>query len=306
MAAVDLDQIETFLAVVAARSFSKAARRLNTTQPAVSLRIAALESGLGKRLLDRTTRDVSLTPDGRAFLDYAERMAALRQEAELAVADPSRVTGTVRLGVSETIVHAWLPELIEEVSRSFPAVELEITVDTTASTRDLLVARELDVAFLMGPVAEPDMVNAPLCAFPVSWVVPPALELPQPATLADLARHRIITYPRRTRPTVSLLRSLHAAGLRGARLIASSSLATNMRLVESGVGVAALPAFMVREPVARGTLRAIAVAPDAVVEPLAFTVTHPTSRTSALVDRVAACALACAAQFDKNFILIDI
>ena len=298
--AVDLDQIETFLAVVSARSFSKAARRLNTTQPAVSLRIQALETSLGKRLLDRTTRDVSLTPEGRAFLDYAERMAALRQEAQLAIADPDRVTGTVRLGVSETVVHAWLPDLIEELSRRFPAVELELTVDTTAATRDLLVGRELDLAFLMGPVAEPEMVNHPLCSFPLVWVAPPAFDLPEPATLNDLARYRIITYSRRTRPTVALTRMLQAAGIRDARLIASTSLATNNRLVESGVGVAPLPAFTVEEAIAAGRLRRVVVIPDAELEPLAFTVTHPAATRNALVGRVVACALECAVAFDKK------
>ncbi len=292
---MDLDQIETFLAVVAARSFSKAAKRLNTTQPNVSLRIAALERELGKRLLDRSNREVTPTPEGRAFAVYAERMSLLREQARMAVADPETLAAVVRLGVSETIVHDWLPEFIRRVNQTYPRVELELTVDTTPHLRDLLVTRELDMGFLLGPVAEPNLHNRHLCTYELIWVASPVLDLPDGLLgLEALCAFPIITYPRRTRPTIALSRRLQKLGKSGSRLIASGSLATNHKLALAGVGVAPLPAFMVRDDVAAGRLRILQVDADAELDPLPFTVTFPALGVTALIEAVSGIAVACA------------
>ena len=106
---IDFRTIETFLWVATLRSFRGAAEKLNTTQPAVSMRIAQLEDLLGVRLLERDRRVVAPTPKGQALVGYAERLMQLRAEMIEAVGDRSTMRGIVRLGCSETIVHTWLP-----------------------------------------------------------------------------------------------------------------------------------------------------------------------------------------------------
>src|SRR6202045_3103028 len=110
---VDFKMLETFMWVANLRSFRGAAEKLNTTQPAVSMRIAQLEDALGVRLLERDRRLVAPTQKGQEMLRYAERLVRLRAEMIEAVGDRSTMRGLVRLGVSETIVHTWLPTLIE-------------------------------------------------------------------------------------------------------------------------------------------------------------------------------------------------
>ena len=84
---MDLFQLETFLAVAEERSFSRAAARLHRTQPAVSQVIAKLEAELGETLLDRSSRDGTLTDAGGVLREYAEKMLNLRADAASALVD---------------------------------------------------------------------------------------------------------------------------------------------------------------------------------------------------------------------------
>ena len=87
------------------------------------------------------------------------------------------IGGRICLGVSETIVQTWLPQLLERVHATFPDVLIEIEVDTTPVLRAHLLAREIDLALLLGPVDEPQAQNLPLCRYPLAWVASPMLAL---------------------------------------------------------------------------------------------------------------------------------
>src|SRR5258708_3518257 len=93
---VDLRNLETFVWVAQLRGFRAAAAKLNTTQPAVSARIAALEDELGARLFDRARRGAALTVKGEKLLGYPERMLQLRADMLQAVPDPTEVRGPRR------------------------------------------------------------------------------------------------------------------------------------------------------------------------------------------------------------------
>src|ERR1700679_4290014 len=82
---MELNQLETFLAVAEERSFSRAAQRLHRTQPAVSQVVRKLESSVGETLFDRAARDGSLTPAGELLREYTLRLLALRREASSAM-----------------------------------------------------------------------------------------------------------------------------------------------------------------------------------------------------------------------------
>src|SRR3546814_6994632 len=122
--------------------------------------------------------------------------------------------GVVRLGVAETIVHTWLAKLIERMHAVYPALTLEIEVDTSPLLRERLVSHQLDIAFLLGPVSEPRMKNVALSSYPLAWVASPDLDLgPDPVPLGVLARWPIITYPRNTRPYITVRSEEHTSEL---------------------------------------------------------------------------------------------
>ena len=122
---LDFKSIETFLWVVKLGSFRSAAQRLNTTQPAISQRIAQLEREMGVRLLNRDHRVASPTPSGRQMLVYAEKLIGLRAEMMTEICESSAVRGVLRLGVAETIVHTWFPQLVKSVNELYPNLSLD-------------------------------------------------------------------------------------------------------------------------------------------------------------------------------------
>ena len=160
---VDFKNLETFLEVARLASFRAASLRLNATQPAISQRVAQLESQLGVRLFVRESRRVTPTPKGRELMLYAEKLLALRAEMVAAVGDPATLVGVLRIGVAETIVHTWLPRLIERVSRDYPRLTIEIEVDISPNMRERLISREIDLAFLMDTFAGEPLVSRDLC-----------------------------------------------------------------------------------------------------------------------------------------------
>ncbi len=269
---MEIRELEAFYHAATMRSFSRAAERLDTSQPTVSARIAALERRLGVKLFERAGRSARLTARGRDLLGWAERILGLVRDAEGAVGDPSAHRGTVRLGTAETIVHTWLPTLMERVRKAFPRLDLELTVDVSPNLRNGLESRELDLAFLMGPLAGPTFTNHALCSYPLTLAAAPSLGLARRTTAERLLEHPVITFPRNTRPTELIVEAIRRRTGRTPRLVASGAMSANIPLALAGAGVALVPEVVVRRELAAGRLRA--TRPDFALEPLRFTATH--------------------------------
>jgi DNA-binding transcriptional LysR family regulator len=282
---IDFKTLETFIWVANLRSFRGAAEKLNTTQPAVSMRIAQLEELLRVRLLDRDRRAVALTDKGREVLAHAERLIQLRDEMIEAVGNRSVVRGIVRLGVAETIVHTWLPRLIERVNAAYPNLEIEIEVDISTHLRERLLAKDLNLALLLGPISDPDIHSQPLCSFPLAFMACDAIRFGKKVvSLDDIARWPIITFSRHTQPYVTVRELFTRAGLR-ATMHASASLATVVRMALDGIGVAVIPPDILVNVPASARLRPLKT--DASLPDLHFVVSRPATPTSFAAQKVA-------------------
>lgn len=272
---MEFKEIEAFYWTAVLRGFARAADHLDTSQPTISARIAALERRLGVALFDRSGRDARLTARGAEMLRWAERIRRITREAEAAVSDNFVTHGAIRIGASETIVHTLLPGFIKSLKTEFPNLNLELTVDTTPVLREALVARELDLGFMLGPVSEPAMLSRPLAIYSLGFFAAPSLALGgRQLGLADVAELPFITYPRHTRPTATLYNYLSAASDGPPRLIATPSLVTNVRLATIGVGIVVVPLVMIKDEVASGVLEKIDLGFE--LEPLRFTAAYST------------------------------
>jgi len=150
---MELNQLETFLAVAEERSFSRAAVRMHRTQPAISQVIRKLEESVGESLFDRAARDGSLTAAGTLLRDYAQRLLALRREASSALGElKSLERGHLQLGANEYTCMYLLPA-IDAFRQEFPHVN--VTVQRTLASR---VPEELNLrTFEIGIVSfKPD------------------------------------------------------------------------------------------------------------------------------------------------------
>jgi DNA-binding transcriptional LysR family regulator len=283
---LDFRSIETFLWVVKLGSFRGAAQRLNTTQPAISQRIAGLEREMGVRLLNRDHRVATPTPSGRQMMVYAEKLIGLRSEMMAEVGDRSAMRGVLRLGVAETIVHTWLPRLIKSVNTTYPNLSLEIEVDITPNLNARLLAQEVELAFVLGPPPDAGVRNRVLCDYPVGFFASPSLGFGNgPHALAELAKFPIITFPSKTRPYEMVRALFNRPELPPIRLHASASLATVIHMANEGLGVAVIPAAIVENELASGRLQQLGT--DFNIPPLTFSAAWLASPEMVAVERVA-------------------
>jgi len=286
MTRVNLEQLRTFLAVVRLGGVRKAASVLNITQPAVTARIKALEETLGCALYDRTSRGIRLTKRGELLVAHAEKLEHLVELVERDVVDPAGVDRRLRLGVSETIAQCWLPDLVAGLHATYPQLEIDINVDISPNLREALLARDLDLAILLGPISEHTVDNVALPGFDLAWYIS-AAEAPRADPVEHLSRP-VLTYARNTRPYRELRELLFERVGPDVSLFPSTSLSACFRLVAANLGVAALPRALGEEHVAAGQIREFD--PGWVPSPLNFTASYLGLPKSHVVETAASLA----------------
>ena len=188
------DGMAEFQRVAEAGSFTGAARRLGMSKSAVSAAITRLEKRLGVRLLDRTTRRVSLTEAGRAFFAHGTRAQA---EAEAACAAAQALqhapSGLLRIGVPEVFSRLYVVPALSDFFAKYPAVRIELVESVHAVN---LVEHGLDVAIRVAETLEPTLVvrrlgssQVILCAAPDYLAANGTPRVP-----GDLERHALIGF----------------------------------------------------------------------------------------------------------------
>jgi len=266
---MNLRFLETFVWVARLRSFRLTADKLFTTQAAISTRIAALEEELGVRLFDRDTRGVQLTPDGHKVLEYADRMVSTLHQLQAAVAQRPGFEGRVRVGAMDSVIHTWLSPLIARTAEQFPALEIELVADSAMHLIEQLHKGTLDIAFQTDLLRAESIRNVALASYPIRWVVASNSRLAHPyASLEELARERLITFVRNSRPHQDMLSLLHLNGIASPRVNCVNSVAAMTRLVGDGFGIGALPTVLVRDQIERGALMVLDVEPPLPALPL--------------------------------------
>ena len=145
-----------FVRVAEAGSFSAVAREVGATQPAVSRQVAALEEHLGARLIQRTTRSLTLTEDGRDLLGHARRVLDCVEEAEAAVGRRQRApAGLVRLATPASFGRLHVAPRMRRLLDRYPELSIELHMSDTVSD---LVADGIDLAIRGGPVTEASLI----------------------------------------------------------------------------------------------------------------------------------------------------
>ena len=288
---MDYRSLEVFVWVANLRSFRRAAARLNTTQPAISQRIALLERDLGIRLLERSRAGVALTERGRILLTGAERLLGQTVALRAEVGEKDATRGSLRLGVAETIVHTWLPRFLERVARAYPALAFVIEIDVTPSLTERLLSREIDLAFVLGEIQDSGIRNLPLCRYPVAFLAAPGFARRR-YRRRELASRTFITFSRATRPYADLAAALEGIEPRP-RIHASASMATVLRMAADGLGIAAVPRAIAERELTEGSLAEVDL-PLSLPE-LGFVASWPAAPMPFLAEAVASLAARVAA-----------
>jgi DNA-binding transcriptional LysR family regulator len=189
-----LAAMNMFVRVVETGSFSAVAKELNSAQPTVSKNVAELESWLGAKLLNRSTRSLRLTETGA---DYYERCVAILQDVEEAEQNvgllQTQARGLVRVSAAVAFGRLHIVPRLAAFYERYPDIRIDIALNDRIVD---LVEEGIDVAFRMGTLRDSNLIARKLCASPMLTVATPAY-LEQhgiPSHPRDLKDHNYIVY----------------------------------------------------------------------------------------------------------------
>jgi DNA-binding transcriptional LysR family regulator len=253
---MDLFQLETFLAVAEERSFSRAAARLHRTQPAVSQAIAKLEGELGEVLLERSSRDGTLTDAGEVLREYAVKLLNLRTEAVGALTELRELhRGRLNLAANEYTSLFLLP-VLDEFRRTNPRIKVSVQRALASRISDEVLSHSVEIGVLSFRPDDPQIRSVVVYRDELDFVVHPKNPLAKAGevSIQQLGTQNFIAHnissPQRQKVFDTFKR--YKTPLRiGVEL---PSLEAIKRFVEMGNGVALVPGLTVRTELASGAL----------------------------------------------------
>jgi len=264
---MNLQQLTTFSTVVAEGSMTAAAEKLYLTQPAVSQQIRNLEEELGVNLLVRGVRQAKPTVQGQLLFDYAKKIIALTQAAQVAVQTLGEgIRGSLRVGALNSLGLYLLSPLVGNFLRQNPKVSLQLTYAEGPNIFKALQRGELDVAIL--PDVEQEygqelqaLETKPLFRDEVLLVASSrALVAPTNITVRDLEGQQVAML-RGEYPVFDqkIKTELERAGVQIRPAFETNNVGTLKKVIESGLGWGFVPAHSVRKQVRAGRLTAIEI-----------------------------------------------
>src|SRR5215831_14143306 len=274
--AVEIDQIETFVAVVRGGGFTKAASLLHLSQPAVSRRLDLLERELGAPLFERIRSGAVLTEAGRTFLPHAEALLASMRDGLDSVRALHQVDwGMITLALVGTLASTSLTGCLQRFRDAHPRVELRLRTALSQEVSVLVRRGDATLGLRYGGDPHPEMLTVGVYDEPMMVVCSPRHRLARRRSVrpAALGAERWVAFPPRNDAFYepypwSLQNRLAAWGLSPAEIIPIDSLTAQKRMVEAGFGLALLPESSVEEELRTGTLREMRIAGARVTIPV--------------------------------------
>lgn len=244
---MELEQLRQFLKVIEHQNFTRAARAVGLSQPALSRSIARLEADLGQPVFERQGRQVTLTETGQLLRARAHQILALVDDTIAEISDDGE-SGRVRLAAIPTIAPFLLPELLRRMTRRHPKAQISVQEDTTDQLLKRLTQGEIDLALVALPIAARYVETVELFEEELLLVLPKDHPLSK--------KRKIVTADVETLPFV-LLDEVHCLSgsivsfcrQRSFQPIATertSQLTTIMELVALGHGISMIPAMAKR------------------------------------------------------------
>lgn len=259
---MDLHKLRTFAVVATEGNITRAARRLSTSQPAVSKQLSELEESLGIALFHRLPRGVRLTEAGHLLLRHAERIFAAESVAEAELAELGGLTrGRLSIGASTTIGSYLMPHVFSAFHREHPDVKLELEIANTSVIQNMVLDDRIDLGLTEGFVAREQLVAEVVHYDEMVLIAAPSHPLATRASVLprDLARHTFISRERGsgTRDVIEAALAERKVELEPAMALGSTEAIKSV--VASGAGIAIVSRLAVEQELSLGRLRTVEV-----------------------------------------------
>ncbi|MGI9281563.1 MAG: LysR family transcriptional regulator [Endozoicomonas sp.] len=254
---MDFKQLQTFRTAARTLNFTETARQLHYVQSAVTAHIRSLEALLDVRLFDRNGRGVALTSAGEQLLEYADRIVALRDEAEQSIKKSQTISGRLTLAGYETVLTYRLPGILKAFTEHYSDVQVSVASLNVRELLSQVANHQVDLAFLLEKEAALANMEKRLIGLEkVVVVADPNHELVKKKKVLakDLAGHSLLL----TEPGCSYRNAFEAAlkksGVLPEQRMEFISIEAIKACVKMGMGVAAISEISVAEELKRGEL----------------------------------------------------
>ena len=302
MRRLTLINLETLCWISRLGTFTAAAERLNTTQPAISKRVRDLEDAVGVRLFRRQGRAMELTIQGRDLVHRAQPLLHRLEDLVISLENPGAATGIIRMGVGEIVALTWLADLMARLKQRMPGVNYEIEVGLTVNMRHKLETGQLDVAILAAPVDSSQLTATPLGGVELHWLI--GRELLMAAGKNDAGIKRIledhpiwcVAQPSHMYPLA--IETLRRYEVTSKKINTSSSVQSIVQLVTQCAGIACLPECLVAEQMQDGRLLSLSPALEA--GRLDFVIARHRDQDQAIVQQIVELAVQASAFSGKT------
>jgi DNA-binding transcriptional LysR family regulator len=258
---MDINQLEVLVAVAREKSFSRAAEVLNRTQPAVSQAIRRLERDVGEKLIDRSSKDGTLTFAGELLVDHARQMLNLRNAARTAIKEVRDLhEGKVTISANEHTVFYLLP-VITEFRKLHPRIRIEVQRGVASRIPKQITAREVELGVVSFKPNDPSINSVPVFVDELILVVEPGHRLASESSVSvkQLGKETFIAHNAPSPYRQKVIETFEKYNTPLNILIELPSLEAIKLLVEAGAGIALVPKLTAKAEINDGRLKGLSV-----------------------------------------------
>lgn len=254
---MNIKQVRAFLAVAHAMNFTHAASQLHLSQPALSLSIKGLEDNLGGKLLVRTTRHISLTPEGEALVPIAKRLLAQWENAEDEMRQRFALQlGKITIASMPSFAASLLPKAIQIYHASYPNIQVAINDVLSDIVVEMVRNNQVELGISFESSSLYDLSFYPLYEDKFIAILPKnhVLEQHESITWQALLKYNFITLQRPSSVRAMIESTLNEAGIELNVAFDAHQLTTVGRMVSEGMGVAVVPALCRQQALEQGAI----------------------------------------------------
>jgi DNA-binding transcriptional LysR family regulator len=258
---MDINQLEVLIAVAQEKSFSRAAERLHRTQPAISQAIRRLETEIGEPLFDRSSKDGTMTAEGRVLFGLAQQIVNLRHSAQAAIKGLKGLHhGKLSLSANEYTVMYLLP-LLPVFRARHPHIKIEVKRSLASRISSEILARETEIGIVSFKPNDPAITSVAVLTDELALIVPVDHPLAgqKIVSVRELGAESFVAHNVPSPYRERVLRTFEKYRTPLNISLEMPTLESIKRFVEGGMGVALVPRLTAQAEIARGQVAALAV-----------------------------------------------
>ncbi len=250
------NHMRIFVEVYRSLNMTRAAEKLNMTQPAVTRAIKDIESYYGIRLFERYNKGLYPTEKAKAVYYRALTIMSAFSTMEKELQDTNKI-GTLRLGATISIGIYMLPKLVKEINERHPRLDVKVDIENGASIEKKLMSNELDIAFIEGPVMNPNLIKRSVFIDRLVVIAAPNSDIEDEITLEQLSRQPILSREKGSVTRNYIESTFLSSDLTMNPIWESESAHAIINAVHENIGVSILPEKIVNHFIQTGWVREI-------------------------------------------------